>query len=63
MLFAFLQVYSTAAMDGLMSHVVVSITISSVCAKNITKLELSLPDSSALKMIRSVSIFEFVFMF
>ncbi|XP_064098202.1 AP-3 complex subunit delta-1-like [Macrobrachium nipponense] len=46
-------VYSTAAMDGLMSHVVVSITFSSHCAKDITKLELSIPDTSALKIIRS----------
>ncbi|XP_068238241.1 AP-3 complex subunit delta-1 isoform X2 [Palaemon carinicauda] len=46
-------VYSTTAMDGMMSHVVVNITFSNLSSKDITKLELSLPDSSALKIIRT----------
>ncbi|KAK7071500.1 AP-3 complex subunit delta-1, partial [Halocaridina rubra] len=45
--------YSTTAMDGLMSHIVVNVSFSNVSAKNIEKFELVLPDSSALKMIRT----------
>lgn len=45
-------VYSTTAMDGLMSHVVVNVSFSNLSSKSISKIELMLPDSSALKMIR-----------
>lgn len=46
-------VYSTAAMDGVMSEILVCIKFISQSSKSISKLQLILPDSSALKMIRT----------
>lgn len=51
----FLQMYSTAAMDGVMSEVLVSIKFINQSSKSISKLELNLPDSDSLKMVRIVS--------
>ncbi|XP_042237387.1 AP-3 complex subunit delta-1-like isoform X2 [Homarus americanus] len=45
--------YSTAAMDGVMSEVLVCIKFTNHSSKSISKLQLMLPDSSALKMIRN----------
>ncbi|KAK3868287.1 hypothetical protein Pcinc_026301 [Petrolisthes cinctipes] len=44
--------YSTAAMDGVMSEVLVSFKFINQSSKSISKLELNLPDSSSLKMVR-----------
>ncbi|XP_037789787.1 AP-3 complex subunit delta-1-like [Penaeus monodon] len=47
------MMYTTAAMDGIMSQVLVCITFSNQSSKDISKLQLIVPDSDALKMIRT----------
>ncbi|XP_045610088.1 AP-3 complex subunit delta-1 isoform X2 [Procambarus clarkii] len=47
------MVYSTAAMDDVMSEILVRIKFTNLSSKTVSKLQLMLPDSSALKMIRT----------
>ena len=49
------QVYTTAAMDGIMSEVLVCIKFVNLSSNHISNLQLNLSDSGTLKMVRMVS--------
>lgn len=47
--------YTTAAMDGVMSEILVCIKFANLSPKTISNLQLNLPDSSTMKVVRMVS--------
>lgn len=46
--------YTTAALDGIMSEILVSIKFVNLSPKTISNLQLNLPDSSTMKVVRMV---------